>query len=241
VLPGAIDGHVHFDDPGFTHREDFASGTAAAAAGGVTCVVDMPCTSLPPVTDASALAHKLRAISPKAHVDFMLWGGVSANALERPDWRDRLAELADAGIAAIKVYLLSGMDSFRHLDAAQLREVLAFARRLGVPVGVHAEDADLVLDATERLRRQGRDSPRAMPIRGRRTPRCGRSRRSSRPAGSRVRAFTLSTSRPARHSTGSAPHAGRDCRCRPRPARTTSSSPSRTSSRWARCSRPRRW
>jgi len=161
VLPGAIDGHVHFDDPGFTHRENFASGTAAAAAGGVTCVVDMPCTSLPPVTDTVALANKLLAITPKARVDFMLWGGVSANALEQPDWRDRLGELAAAGIAAIKVYLLSGMDSFRHLDAAQLREVLAFARRLGVPVGVHAEDAGLVLDATEQLRRQGRDSPRA--------------------------------------------------------------------------------
>ena len=75
VLPGVIDGHVHFDDPGFTHREDFSSGTCAAAAGGVTCVVDMPCTSLPPITDVEALDVKLRAISPKAHVDFMLWGG----------------------------------------------------------------------------------------------------------------------------------------------------------------------
>ncbi len=52
VIPGAIDGHVHFDDPGFTHRENFASGTRSAAAGGVTCVVDMPCTSLPPVTSS---------------------------------------------------------------------------------------------------------------------------------------------------------------------------------------------
>jgi dihydroorotase-like cyclic amidohydrolase len=144
VLPGAIDGHVHFDDPGFTHRENFSSGTMAAAAGGVTCVADMPCTSLPPVTDASALAHKLAAIAPKAHVDFMLWGGVSANTLERPGWRDKLGELAGAGVAAIKVYLLSGMDSFRHLSVAQLREVLIEAHRLGVPVGVHAEDADTV-------------------------------------------------------------------------------------------------
>jgi len=127
VLPGAIDGHVHFDDPGFTHRENFSTGTTAAAAGGVTCVVDMPCTSLPAVTDTIALANKLLAITPKAHVDFMLWGGVSANALEQPDWRNRLDELAAAGIAAIKVYLLSGMESFRHLSPAQLREVLGEA------------------------------------------------------------------------------------------------------------------
>lgn len=161
VLPGAIDGHVHLDDPGFTHRENFETGTAAAAAGGVTCVVDMPCTSLPPVTDTLSLANKLLAITPKAHVDFMLWGGVSANALEQPDWRDRLDELAAAGIAAIKVYLLSGMDSFRHLSLAQLREVLAEARRLGVPVGVHAEDADTVREEESLLRQRGLDSPRA--------------------------------------------------------------------------------
>ena len=84
VLPGAIDGHVHFDDPGFTHREDFSSGTTAAAAGGVTCVVDMPCTSLPPVTSVDALRSKLRVIAPKAHVDYMLWGGVSAQSMAEP-------------------------------------------------------------------------------------------------------------------------------------------------------------
>ena len=61
VVPGAFDGHVHFDDPGFTHRENFETGTLAAAAGGVTCVVDMPCTSLPPITDAEALAAKVAA------------------------------------------------------------------------------------------------------------------------------------------------------------------------------------
>ena len=161
VLPGANDGHVHFDDPAFTHREDFSSGTAAAAAGGVTCVVDMPCTSLPPVTDASALAHKLAVIAPKAHVDFMLWGGVSANALEQPGWSERLAALAAGGVAAIKVYLLSGMDSFRHLTVHQLGDVLDEARALGLPVGVHAEDAETVRTEESLLRRQGLDSPRA--------------------------------------------------------------------------------
>jgi allantoinase len=161
VLPGAIDGHVHFDDPGFTHRENFSSGTSAAAAGGVTCVVDMPCTSIPPVTDGASLAAKLEAIAPKAHVDFMLWGGVSANVMENPDWPERLGELADAGVAAIKVYLLSGMETFVHVSPGQLDEVVRRARRLGLPVGVHAEDAGTVRALEADLRGRGADSPRA--------------------------------------------------------------------------------
>lgn len=161
VLPGAIDGHVHFNDPGFTEREDFSSGTRAAAAGGVTCVADMPCTSLPPVTDVEALAAKLDVIRPKAVVDFVLWGGVSGNSLEAPGWQDRLASLADHGVGAIKVYLLSGMDSFRDLSAEALRGVLVETHRLGIPVGVHAEDRAIVDELTSRAHRHGEDSPAA--------------------------------------------------------------------------------
>ncbi len=159
VLPGMIDVHVHFDDPGFTHREDFASGTRAAAAGGVTCVVDMPCTSLPPVTCLQNLQHKLEVISPKAHVDFMLWGGVCDNSMAEGDWRRHLAELREAGVASIKVYMLSGMETFRDLSAEQIREVLQETKRLGIPVGVHAEDRDMVRRLTQELQDAGRDSP----------------------------------------------------------------------------------
>ncbi|MFV2072592.1 MAG: allantoinase AllB [Thermoanaerobaculales bacterium] len=161
VLPGAIDGHVHFDDPGFTHREDFSSGTSAAAAGGVTCVVDMPCTSLPPITNTEALRNKLDVISAKAHVDYMLWGGVSGNAMKNDKWRRELEELTDAGIAAVKVYSLSGMDSFQDLSIRQIRGVLTETRRLGIPVGVHAEDRDIVNQLTERAHSRGDDSPAA--------------------------------------------------------------------------------
>jgi allantoinase len=159
VLPGAIDGHVHFDDPGFTHRENFDTGTRAAAAGGVTCVVDMPCTSLPPVTSRANLENKLSVIEPKARVDFMLWGGVSDNAMAEVDWVVHLEELAEEGVAAIKVYMLSGMDTFRDLGQAQIESVLREAGRLGVPVGVHAEDREMVLDLTARLVTEGRDDP----------------------------------------------------------------------------------
>jgi allantoinase len=161
VLPGAIDGHVHFDDPGFTQREDFASGTSAAAAGGVTCVVDMPCTSLPPVVNTDALENKLKIIAPKAHVDYMLWGGVSGNAMTDIQWRGHLNDLVDAGAAAIKIYMLSGMDTFRDLTTTEIREVLTQTHKLGIPVGIHAEDRSIVTELTERARSRGDDSPGA--------------------------------------------------------------------------------
>ena len=159
LLPGVIDGHVHFDDPGFTHRETFETGTRAAAAGGVTCVVDMPCTSLPPVTCPVSLRSKLDVIRPKAHVDFMLWGGVSGNVMAEPDWREKLRGLVEAGVSSVKVYLLSGMDTFRDLSRVQLEEVLFETRALGIPVGVHAEDRDMVRALEAGLMEGGRDAP----------------------------------------------------------------------------------
>ena len=158
VLPGVIDGHVHFDDPGFTDREDFETGTRAAAAGGVTCVVDMPCTSLPPVTSAANLKNKLEVVSPKAHVDFMFWGGVSGNSMADEAWRDHLAELVEEGVASIKMYMLSGMDTFLDLGVDQIGEALTETARLGIPAGFHAEDRDLVRRLTAELQAQGRNT-----------------------------------------------------------------------------------
>jgi allantoinase len=161
VLPGVIDGHVHFNDPGFTHREDFESGTRAAAAGGVTCVADMPCTSLPPVTDLDGLTNKIQVIRSKALVDYVLWGGASANSLSQPDWRENLTALADAGVGAIKVYLLSGMESFRDVPAETLHRILDHTSKLGVPAGIHAEDRNIVQRLTQQAHDNHEDSPAA--------------------------------------------------------------------------------
>jgi allantoinase len=144
VLPGVVDGHVHFDDPGFTHREDFETGTRSAAAGGVTTVVDMPCTSLPPVTTAAAFRHKLAVVAPKAHVDFMFWGGVSKNAVEEAGWKRNVSALAAEGVAGFKLYMLSGMETFRDLSPELIRKVLKEIARHGVPAGIHAEDKEYV-------------------------------------------------------------------------------------------------
>jgi allantoinase len=157
ALPGAIDPHVHFDTPGFTSREDFEHGTAAAAAGGVTTVVDMPCTSLPPVTSRRALEHKLAIVRPMAHVDFALWGGASGNLLADTRWRDHLADLAAAGVVGFKTYLISGMETFTELEPGQLEAVLAHAATLGLPVGLHAEDPGLVRARSRALVEAGRN------------------------------------------------------------------------------------
>ncbi len=144
LLPGVIDPHVHFDDPGYTRREDFPHGTRAAVAGGVTTVCDMPDTCVPPVTTAAALTAKCAAVAGRAYCDYAFWGGVSARALENPAWREEMTALWRAGVIAFKTYALSGMDTFPHLTYAQYREVLQHAAKLGALVGVHAEDAALV-------------------------------------------------------------------------------------------------
>ncbi len=144
LLPGVIDPHVHFDDPGYTSREDFPHGTRAALAGGVTTVCDMPDTCVPPVTTPATLTAKCAALAGRAHCDFALWGGVSAHALANPAWREDMTALWRAGVIAFKTYTLSGMATFPQLTYAQYRDVLRHAAELGALVGVHAEDAALV-------------------------------------------------------------------------------------------------
>ena len=98
VLPGAIDVHVHFRDPGYPHKEDFASGTAAAAFGGVTTVFDMPNT-IPPTGTAEVLAAKHRIAAAKAHVDFGLYGLLGEDTIEH------VPALVEGGVIGFKLYM----------------------------------------------------------------------------------------------------------------------------------------
>ena len=156
ILPGAVDPHVHFDDPGYTEREDFDHGTAAAAGGGVTTVIDMPCTSVPPVTSAENLARKLAVISREARVDYGLFGGVCGTMVPL-DYEERMSELAP-DVLGYKCYLVSGMETFPRLDHAQLELVLRSAASLRMPVLVHAEDHDYIRSAEKLAAAQG-DTP----------------------------------------------------------------------------------
>jgi allantoinase len=146
VFPGAIDPHVHFDEPGFTAREDFFHGGSEAARGGVTTVIDMPCTSLPPVIDLPGLENKLAHISKSAVVDYALYGGVSGHAVEESIGR-AMAELSPR-VVGFKCYFISGMESFTRVTHQDFERILAEAQRLGRPVLLHAEDLDYVTAAT---------------------------------------------------------------------------------------------
>lgn len=156
ALPGGVDPHVHFDDPGYTQREDFLHGSRAAAAAGITTVIDMPCTSVPAVTSAARLKEKLRVVEKKSVVDFGLFGGVSAST-----FHDNLAETMTTlapWIMGFKTYFISGMPTFERLGPFQLLQVLRRAAALGLPVLLHAEDFEYVTAATAEARLLG-DGP----------------------------------------------------------------------------------
>src|SRR5450759_147685 len=106
VMPGGVDGHVHFDDPGFTEREDFGTGTMGAAAGGVTTIVDMPCTSLPPVNTSDNFKTKMKAGESKAYVDYAFWGGTTPTFIDSGAFRRLLPELKELGVVGIKALSL---------------------------------------------------------------------------------------------------------------------------------------
>jgi allantoinase len=135
LLPGLVDSHVHLDEPGRTEWEGFATGTAAAAAGGITTVLDMPLNSVPVTTTPDALAAKRAAAAGKLAVDVGYWGGAV------PENLGHLRELADAGVVGFKCFLMpSGIDEFGHLDAAQLDAALTELAAFDGLMIVHAED-----------------------------------------------------------------------------------------------------
>jgi len=141
LLPGLVDTHVHVNEPGRTDWEGFASATRAAAAGGVTTIVDMPLNSIPPTTTAHGLAAKRKATENQLFVDTGLWGGaIPGNTAD-------LAPLHAAGVFGFKSFLApSGVDEFPHLTAGQLEEALTELARLDALAIIHAEDP-VVLDA----------------------------------------------------------------------------------------------
>ncbi|HMA62884.1 MAG TPA: amidohydrolase family protein, partial [bacterium] len=144
IFPGAIDPHVHFDEPGFTEREDFYHGSCAAASGGITTVIDMPCTSLPPVTTLENLKNKLEIVQEKSVIDFGFFGGVSNQTYS--DKNRNMEELAN-WVLGFKNYFISGMDSFQHLDHYQFLEVLKYSEKINRPILLHAEDLSYVKKA----------------------------------------------------------------------------------------------
>jgi allantoinase len=141
VLPGLVDTHVHINDPGRADWEGFEHATKAAAAGGVTTLVDMPLNSIPPTTDVEGLEAKRRAASGRCHVDVGFWGGVV------PGNSAALEPLARAGVLGFKCFLSpSGVEEFSHVSEQDLREAAPILARLGLPLLAHAEWPALLRD-----------------------------------------------------------------------------------------------
>ena len=152
ILPGLVDSHVHINEPGRTEWEGFTTATRAAAAGGVTTLVDMPLNCIPEITDVASLERKREAACGKAWVDWAAWGGLVRGNV------DALASLAAAGVPGFKCFLVfSGIDGFSWVDEAHLATALTSLRGSGLPVLAHAEKCGPIDAATEALNRAGAD------------------------------------------------------------------------------------
>ena len=135
ISPGLVDSHVHINEPGRSEWEGFDTATRAAAAGGVTTLVDMPLNSIPATTTVRALHAKVEAARAQCHVDVGFWGGVV------PGNAGDLDGLVDAGVRGFKCFLVpSGVDEFPAVCEEDLRKALPILARLNVPLLVHAED-----------------------------------------------------------------------------------------------------
>src|SRR5437762_6128000 len=134
VMPGLVDTHVHVNEPGGTDWEGFETATRAAAAGGVTTIVDMPLNCIPATTTLSGLNAKLEAARGQLHIDVAFWGGVV------PGNTSEIATLWNAGVVGFKCFLVhSGVDEFPNVTEKDLREAMPELARLGATLIVHAE------------------------------------------------------------------------------------------------------
>src|SRR3954453_5591690 len=155
VFPGVIDAHVHFNEPGRTDWEGFATGSRAAAAGGTTTVFEMPLNAHPPTTNRESFELKRAAVEASSLVDFGLWGGLVPGNL--PD----LEALRDCGVVGLKAFMCnSGISDFAHVDAATLGAGVKHAAELDLLVAVHAESEEMTSELTGAARVAGKKSVR---------------------------------------------------------------------------------
>ncbi len=163
IFPGVIDAHVHFNEPGRTDWEGFATGSAALAAGGGTCFIEMPLNASPPTLNRKSFELKLAAAKASSVTDFALWGGLTPSNL------DSLEELSDCGVIGFKAFMSgSGIDDFKRADDETLYKGMEIASRLKLPVAVHAEDEELTSRLSSEAQSKGlkgiRDYLNSRPI-----------------------------------------------------------------------------
>lgn len=155
VLPGLIDAHVHFNEPGRTEWEGFETGTRSLAAGGGTTFFDMPLNAHPPTTDAASFDQKLQAAQSGSLVDFAFWGGLVPGNL------DKMEELATRGVIGFKAFMSnSGIEDFESVDDRTLREGMKRAAKLKKIVAVHAESEIMTREMTQQRLHLGKTTIR---------------------------------------------------------------------------------
>ena len=152
ILPGLIDAHVHFRDPGMTHKEDFGTGSTAAVCGGITTVLDMP-NVIPPTENAEQVTVKRRIAEAKSLCDFGIFGVVYQTNV------DDILPMAEAGAIGYKMFYGETIGNLPYPDDGKSIEVFPAITRSGLPLAVHAENRDIQKYWTDRLKAEGRIDP----------------------------------------------------------------------------------
>ncbi len=159
VLPGCIDSHTHFMYQGFNHRENFLTGSAAAARGGISTIIDMPCCSVPSVRTVEQLNLKKDVAEPQSVVDFAFWGGVTGEDV-RENQLHHVQEQADAGAVAFKVYMTPSVPTYPRVTDPEMYEAFKAVAKTGLSVGIHAENFAMCDYYVKKFREEGRtDGP----------------------------------------------------------------------------------
>ena len=162
LLPGAVDGHVHFNEPGYTWREDFYHGSRAAAKGGVTMVIDMPMQNKPAVTTVEIFATKEKLLKGKSFVDYGFWGGLVYGN------EDELKGVDEKGALAFKCFMCDPGQGYTSLSLSEIRRRIEILKEFGGLAGFHCEDYKMIRENEEKAIAQGKlscaDYLKARPV-----------------------------------------------------------------------------
>ena len=150
VFPGAIDTHAHLNDPGYEWREDYEHGTAAAAMGGYTTIIDMPLQNEPAMTNAAIFDRKVEKVDCNAYTDYCFWGGLV------PDNFDELEGLHEKGCVAFKSFIGPVSPDYSSLNYGQAYEAMERIKEFGGRAGFHCEDFSMIKWQEARMKREGR-------------------------------------------------------------------------------------
>ncbi len=150
VMAGVLDAHVHFNDPGRSHWEDWRCGTMAAAFGGTTCVADMPINSIPALIDEKAFNEKLAQAKEKANIDYIFWGGLVDDNL------NELSKMHQKGVVGYKAFMSSSGVEFTTANDAILYEGLKYTAGTSQFIGVHEENDMVTAYYGRKMREAGR-------------------------------------------------------------------------------------